>query len=158
MAEIKKSFSIKGMHCASCVRVTERALRKTPGVNDAVVNLATQKATVTYDPESCTPEELAESINKTGYVLDLAERTESSIKEEKEKELKILRNKVIVSLGFGFLIFWGSFPIIMETAPAILRNFFVQLLLATPVQFFCGLEFYRATFPALKHRTANMDT
>jgi len=82
----------------------------------------------------------------------------SEEKREKQKELNNLRNKVIVSLALGGLILWGSFPSLMETAPAILRNFFVQLLLATPVQFWAGLGFYQATIPALKHRTANMDT
>ena len=46
----------------------------------------------------------------------------------------------------------------MNTAPSFLQNFWVQLLLATPVQFWAGLGFYQATIPALKHRTANMDT
>lgn len=158
MTEVKKSFPIKGMHCASCVRVTERALKKTPGVKDAVVNLATAKATVTYDVDNCTPEQMAESIAKTGYTLELEEKTDTAIKEEKRKELQNLRNKVIVSLGLGGLILWGSFPGLMNTAPAILHNFWVQLLLATPVQFWAGSEFYKATIPALKHRTANMDT
>src|SRR3989344_337355 len=157
MAEIKKSFPIKGMHCASCVRVTERALKKTLGVKDAVINLATAKATVTYDADNCTPEQLAESIAKTGYTLELEEKTDAAIKEEKRKELLNLRNKLVISLGLGGLILWGSFPGLMTTAPAFLQNFYVQLLLATPVQFCAGMEFYRATIPALKHRTANMD-
>ena len=154
----KKTFSIKGLHCASCIRVTERALKKTPGVKDAVVNLATQKAMVTYDTDNCTPEQLAEAIDKTGYILELEDTSYAEASESKEKELKKLLNKVNVSLGFGLLIFWGSFPVLMETAPAIFRNFFFQLLLATPVQFWAGYEFYRATVPALKHRSANMDT
>lgn len=158
MAEVKKSFPIKGMHCASCVRVTERALKKTPGVKDAVVNLATAKATVTYDKDNCTPEQMAESIAKTGYTLELEEKSEEMMQAEKKKELNILRNKVVVSLGLGLLILWGSFPGLMNTAPSFLHHFWVQLLLATPVQFWAGLEFYRATIPALKHRTANMDT
>lgn len=158
MREVKKSFSIKGMHCASCVRVTERALKKTPGVKDAVVNLATAKATVTYDKDYCTLEQLAESVSKTGYMLELEEKTDEVVKEEKRKELKNLRNKVIVSLGLGGLILWGSFPGLMETAPEILKNFFVQLILATPVQFWAGSAFYKATIPSLKNRTANMDT
>ncbi|CAN5155353.1 heavy metal translocating P-type ATPase [soil metagenome] len=158
MVEIKKSYPIKGMHCASCVRVTERALKKVSGVKEAVVNLATAKAMVTYDGDNCTPQQLAESIAKTGYTLELEEKSEAVEKEEKKKELKDLRNKVIVSLALGLLILWGSFPGLMNTAPAILRNFFVQMLLATPVQFWAGLTFYRATIPALKNRTANMDT
>lgn len=154
----KQSFPIKGMHCASCVRVTERALKKTPGVTDAVVNLATAKATVTYDVDNCTPQQLAQSIAKTGYTLELEEKTDAAIKEEKKKELVNLRNKVVVSLGLGGLILWGSFPWLSDTAPELLKNFWVQLLLATPVQFWAGFEFYRATIPALRHRTANMDT
>ncbi len=158
MTEVKKTFPIRGMHCASCVRVTERALKKTPGVKDAVVNLATAKATVTYDKDNCTPEQLAQSIAKTGYTLELEEKSEEVQKKEKQKELAKLRTKVIASLITGVLILWGSFPGLINTAPEILKNFFVQLLLATPIQFWAGAEFYRATIPALKHRTANMDT
>src|SRR5436190_11266795 len=153
----KKTYSIKGMHCASCVKVTERALKKTPGVKDAVVNLATEKATITYD-ESCTPQQLADAIAKTGYTLELSEKGKDVEKAEKQKELAKLKTKVIVSLIAGSLIFWGSFPGITNTAPEFLRNFFIQLLLATPIQFWAGWEFYRATIPALKHRTANMNT
>ncbi len=158
MGQIKKSFSIKGMHCASCIRVTERALKKTPGVKDAVVNLATEKATVSYDSDSCTPEQLADSIAKTGYTLELEEKSEEITILEKKKELKILRNKVFTSLTLGGLILWGSFPGIMKTSPAILQSFWVQLLLATPVQFWAGSEFYRTAIAAIKHRTSNMDT
>ncbi len=158
MTEVKKTFPIKGMHCASCIRVTERALKKTPGVKDAVVNLATAKATVEYDSDNCTPEQLAESISKTGYTLELEEKSEEIQEIEKRKKLVSLRTKVIVSLISGVLILWGSFPGLTNTTPEILKNFFVQLLLATPIQFWAGLEFYRATIPALKHRTANMDT
>lgn len=154
----KRTFNVKGMHCASCVRVTERALKKTPGVKDAVVNLATQKATVTYDPDFCTPDQLAESIKKTGYVLDLEESTSAKDSADKKKELGDLKVKIIISLISGALIFWGSFPVLMNTAPEFLRNFFIQLILASPIQFWAGFDFYRATIPALKHRTANMDT
>ena len=158
MSEIKKTFPIKGMHCASCVRVTERALKKTPGVTDAVVNLATQKATVTYDAEHCTPEQMADSITKTGYTLELEEKSETVRETEKKKELSALKIKVVISLISGALILWGSFPGLANTSPALLQNFFIQLLLAFPIQFWAGFEFYRATVPALKNRTANMDT
>ncbi len=158
MAEIKKTFPIKGMHCASCIRVTERALKKTPGVKNAVVNLATEKATVTYDADNCTPEQLADSIAKTGYTLELEEKSDLIEQAEKQKELQLLRNKVITSLAIGFLILWGTFPGLMRTSPALLQNFWVQLLLATPVQFWAGSEFYKTAIAALKHRTSNMDT
>lgn len=151
MNEAKKTFSIKGMHCASCVRLLERALKRVEGVSEATVNLATEKATVSCDPEKVTDENLASAVANVGYTAMLVEeaRTEDEEKKEKQKELKDLRNKVVVSLILGGLILWGSFSGM---------NFWVQLLLATPVQFWAGLSFYRATIPALKHRTANMDT
>ena len=86
------------------------------------------------------------------------EVNEDAEKQEKQKELKDLRNKVIVSLVLGFLIFYGSFPLLMKFSPVILQNFYIQLLLSLPVQFWAGLSFYKAAIPALKNRTANMDT
>ena len=141
MTEIKQSFPIKGMHCASCIRVTERALKKVPGVKEAVVNLATEKATITYDKDNCSPEQLADSVAKIGYTLELEEKTEAVTQLEKQKELLLLRNKVIISLTLGLLILWGTFPGLMKTSPFFLQNFWVQLFLALPVQFWAGSEF-----------------
>lgn len=160
MSEVRKTFPVKGMHCASCVRVIERSLKKTAGVKDAVVNLATEKATVTYDSDTCNEEQISSAVSNVGYkVMDehnILSQDEEKI--EKIKELKKIRNKVGLSLFLGGLILWGSFPGLVSTAPNFLKNFWVQLLLATPVQFWAGWDFYRATIPALKHRTANMDT
>ncbi len=148
------------MHCASCVRILERALKKVDGVTEANVNLANTKATVTYDANKVKDTYLESAVAKVGYKALINEeiKSEEEEKKEKQKELKDLRNKVILSLISGSLILWGSFPGLMNTAPVILQNFWVQLLLATPVQFWAGLGFYQATIPALKHRTANMDT
>ena len=158
--ETKKTFSIKGMHCASCVMVLERSLKKVDGVLQATVNLATEKATVTYNPAKVTDDKLSSAVSNVGYQALITEeiKTEDDEQKEKQKELKSLRFKVIVSLVLGSLILWGGFPGLMKTAPMILQNFWVQLLLATPVQFWAGFAFYRATISALKHRTANMDT
>ena len=160
MNQNKKTFSIKGMHCASCVMVLERSLKKVDGVLQATVNLATEKATVTYDPIKVTDEKLSSAVSNVGYQALITEeiKTEDDEQKEKQQELKSLKFKVIVSLILGGLILWGGFPGLMKTAPMILQNFWVQLLLATPVQFWAGFAFYRATISALKHRTANMDT
>ncbi len=159
---IKKTFPIKGMHCASCVRTIERSLVKTSGVKNAVVNLATEKATVTYDPNICTEDQIESAVSNAGYKVIVEEKissfAEASEDKEKQKELKTLRSKVFVSLFLGAVILWGSFPGLINTAPEFLKNFWVQLVLATPVQFWAGFMFYQATIPALRHRTANMDT
>lgn len=156
----KQVFPIKGMHCASCVRVIERALKKVEGVADANVNLANEKATVMYSDASVKPLVLADAVKKVGYelVLDSSPKNADAEKAEKQKELKDLKRRVIVSLFLGSIILWGSFPGLESTAPLFLKNFYLQLLLALPVQFWAGLPFYKATIPALKNRTANMDT
>lgn len=160
MSESKKTFSIKGMHCASCVYRVEKELKKIPGVKEAVVNLATNKATVTCKEDNVTDEKLKSAVANAGYTAQMQEEslTEDQEKIQKEKEMKVLLTKVIVSSIAGILILWGSFPGLMETAPAILQNFWVQLIVASPIQFWAGYDFYRASIPALKHRTANMDT
>src|SRR3989344_5787583 len=160
MAIIKEAYEVKGMHCASCVRVIEKALTKTPGVAEANVNLATEKATVVYDGDKTSPEDLSSAVSGVGYKLITKENEQGDDVQQREKreELKRLRNKVILSLGLGALVVWGSFPGLMDTAPIIIRSFWTQLVLGAIVQFGPGLDFYRATLPALRHRTANMDT
>ncbi|MEK7498939.1 MAG: heavy metal translocating P-type ATPase [Patescibacteria group bacterium] len=158
--EIKKTFSIKGMHCASCVNLLEDALGKVDGVLQANVNLATTKATVVYDSEKVTDKHLESAVSSVGYQAMVSEelKSEDEEKKEKQKELDDLRVRVGVSLFLGALILWGSFPGLIKTSPLVLQNFLVQLLLATPVQFWAGWSFYRATVSALRHQTANMDT
>ena len=160
MAQVKKTFDIKGMHCASCVRLIEKSVGRIEGVTECNVNLATNKANVTFDSQKVSDEKIQQAVKNVGYQAfeEQVNQSTEDEKKEKQKELNDLRNKVIVSLFLGALILWGSFPGLMNTAPAILQNFWVQLLLATPVQFWAGLGFYRATISALKHRTANMDT
>ena len=159
MTEIK-TFPIKGMHCASCVRVIEKSLSKLKGVSSATVNLATESASVTYDHGTVTDEDLVSAVANAGYkaILSQTLQTEDEQKKEKQKELKDLRRKVIFSLSLGGLILFGSFPGIARFAPLFLQNNLVQLFFAIPVQFWAGWGFYKATLPALKHRTANMDT
>ncbi|MBU3938962.1 hypothetical protein KJ942_05585, partial [bacterium] len=80
------------------------------------------------------------------------------IKKEKTKELKDLQIKTTVSLILAGLVVWGSFPGLMNTVPAILKNMFNHFLLASIVQFWGAYDFYKAAISSLKHRLANMDT
>lgn len=156
----KKTYAISGMHCASCVRVIEDALKEVKGVEKANVNLATNKATVTYDQNSTDDNKLIDAVSSVGYKAKIQEGNSDldAEKIQKQKELKHLMVKVTVSLLAGGLIAWGSFPIVSSFSPAALKNIYFQFVLATIVQFWAGFDFYKATIPALKHRTANMDT
>jgi Cu+-exporting ATPase len=160
MGKTKRTFSIKGMHCASCVNVLERTLKKVPGVSEAAVNLATEKATIAYDASIATDDAIESAVARVGYTAMVRENLASDDAErlEKENAIKILSVRVWVSMISGTLILWGSFPGLSGTAPAFLQSYFVQLLLAIPVQFWAAWPFYQAAVPALLHRTANMDT
>lgn len=165
MANHKKTFDIKGMHCASCVVMIEQSLRKVPGVSDANVNLATNKATVTYDPDTAEEKDLVDAVSATGYEAMpeghgnmTADEHAAHMRQESASELASLKRRVFIALGLGALVVWGSFPGLMNTAPALLRNFWVQLILTAPVQLWIGLAFYRPALRAARHLTANMDT
>lgn len=157
-----RTFPIKGMHCASCVKLTERALSKVSGVDSAVVNLASEKATIKYDKDIVEDSHISDAIKGVGYTAvleeEINEEGEDTIQKEKLAAIAQLKQKVFFSLSLAGIIVWGSFPGIMNFAPQFLTTPWVQFLLALPVQFWAGLEFYRATIPALKNRTANMDT
>src|SRR3989344_3068958 len=155
----KKIFSIKGMHCATCVQTIEGALEDLKGVSSVNVNFATEAAKVEYDPKIVTDEQIASTVISVGYQEKVSEQRKEELteKEEKQKEVRDLLRKVFVGLSVGAVLIWGTFPGLMETAPSLLRNFYFQLLLATPVQFWVGWEFYRASIPALRNRSANMD-
>lgn len=148
------TFPIKGMHCASCVRVTERALQKTPGVTDAVVNFATEKATVTYDGTKATLAQMAAAIAKVGYQLVT---TVEEGADSRQKESARLKQKTTISIALAALIMWGGLPYLNQYSPQLLTNFYTQMLIATIVQFWAGKDFYYTTWNALKNRTANMD-
>ncbi len=70
---MKKTFEVRGMHCASCVRVIERTLQKVKGVKTASVNLATNKATVNYD-EQLSEHDMASAVKNAGYDLMVEEK------------------------------------------------------------------------------------
>lgn len=155
----KRSFSIKGMHCASCVRVIERALKKIDGVFDVNVNLATTQATVTYDAKKVADSHLELAVAKVGYKALVNEeiKSEEEQKKEKQKELEKLQLQVFVSLFIGVLILLEMLPFTREFHHFLFPNEFITLLVASLVQFWPGFQFYKASLPAFKNRTANMD-
>ncbi|PIY94681.1 MAG: copper-translocating P-type ATPase [Candidatus Levybacteria bacterium CG_4_10_14_0_8_um_filter_35_23] len=158
MVNLNKIFSIKGMHCASCVGVIERALKKTEGIIDANVNIATETASVNFDPQLVSNDIIFSVVANAGYKALVIEKDTEKEKISKSKELDSLKFKAFFSLFFGALIVWGSFPGLVNYSPALLQNYLVQFIIAIPIQFWAGFSFYKAAIPALKNRTANMDT
>ncbi|MCJ7740314.1 heavy metal translocating P-type ATPase [Candidatus Microgenomates bacterium] len=154
------TFPISGMHCASCVKLIEKSLQHVEGVSEASVNLASEKATVRYDVDKTNPTLLASAVSQAGYqaLIDKDLKNIDSQTLQKQKELRILSLKVAISLLIAAVLLWGSFPVISDFAPLIIRNFWLQFILATPIQFWAGFSFYRSAITSLRRKTANMDT
>ena len=149
---VKKSFPIVGMHCASCARLIEKSLTRVPGVLNASVNYGSESAVVEMEG-NVSDTKLESAVKNAGYRAIL-NKSNLSKEEEKAKELKNLKTKVIVSSILSLIVFVGSFP---EWFGINLNPIFL-LVLATPVQFWAGWDFYLATWSGLRNRTASMDT
>lgn len=155
----KKSFPIVGMHCASCAKLIERSVSKIPGVISCAVNYGSESATVELVAGRVSDNVLGKAVFDIGYKAVFQEKnsnkTPEDVKEEeKAKELKNLKIKVTVSTVLSSIIFLGSFPEFFKIS----FNPIILLILATPVQFWAGREFYLATWSGLKNRAASMDT
>lgn len=170
IATTEVTLPIEGMTCASCVRRVEKALTKVPGVDAANVNLATEKATVSFDPALVDLGQLRGAVEKAGYAVrelpapaapsatEAAVPGETEIDDreiERERELTDLKRKSLVSLVAGLVMMGAMYlpiGIAMETLAPIL------LIAATAIQFWAGRVFYRAAWAAAKHGGTNMNT
>lgn len=145
-------LDIEGMSCASCVLRVETALKKVPGVQDAVVNLATETARVD-SAKPLTLRDLEDAVQKAGYKAS----QHSENQREASLQAKSQRDKRDVILAAIFTL-----PLV---GPMLLEPFrvhvmlpgMIQLILATPVQFWFGAKFYKAAWSAIRSKTGNMD-
>jgi Cu+-exporting ATPase len=158
VGEISVELPIQGMECASCVLKIERALLDTKGITEAVVNLATEKAKVKYIPEQTNLTEIKNTVESTGYkVLEVSGEPEDYERVIREREYRKLKSKFLFSLVLSAVILIGS----LEWLPGVprgLTNVYLLWILATPVQFWAGWQFYRGAWGAFRHRNADMNT
>ncbi len=150
MAIRKSVFRVHGMSCASCVARVERALKEVPGVISASVNLASETAVVEYD-EGTALAGLRRAVANAGYELREGVGLEGSglIGAGEVRGLKV---KLIAALALAATVMVLSMTFDFVGKP------YVLWLLATPVQFWAGWQFYRGAWGALRHRTADMNT
>ncbi|MBA2711962.1 MAG: copper-translocating P-type ATPase, partial [Rubrobacteraceae bacterium] len=157
------SFGVTGMTCASCVGRVERALRKVPGVLDAGVNLANERATVRHLGGEVEPSDLEKAVEGAGYgvVSPGGEGGGEAVSEDaRERGYRDLRRDFAVAAALTVLILIGSLPHMLgfpiPLSMPVLN--WALLALATPVQFWAGRRFYRGAWGALRHGQANMNT
>ncbi len=159
----KVTLPIQGMTCASCVNKVEKALSSLKGVSNANVNFATERASVEYLPEEVTIRNLKKVVQDAGYqVLEVKE--EDIVESERlarEAELSRLKWKFItgaILLAPILILMYGALPLERWFGLSREVNFFIQFLLATPVQFWAGWQFYVGFWKATRHKTSDMNT
>ena len=178
-ADSRAVLALEGMTCASCAMRIEKGLKKVPGVADAQVNLATEQASVTYDPARTDVSQMMQKVEAVGYKATPVEhlpgasvqtsgasaQTAASVtpafalqedERTKRKQAEIVRKRNLLILG-----------IVLSLPVVILSMFFMDrfpgenyllLALTTPVWAVVGWEFHRGAINTLRHASANMDT
>jgi Cu+-exporting ATPase len=156
---LSKTFLVEGMTCASCVSRVEKKLSSLQGVHAVDVNLATEQVLVDYIPALVGFESLRSALQEAGYRL-LPEKSVSSDGDEERylKHLAELKLKLILSgltsLVVMFLSMQGEALFNIQLQALNITLF----ILATPVQFYCGGQFYRGAFNGLRHGYSDMNT
>ena len=163
---IEMVMPIEGMTCASCVNRVERYLRKADGVLDANVNLATEQASVRFDPALTGRSELVAAVEAAGYGVrpQSVERSDPAAIDaeadaqaaERAREIRQLGLQAALAIGVGLAIMALMFAPVRLLPMAQLNLLFV--IPATIVQFWAGRRFYVAAIRAARHLSANMST
>ena len=149
-------FQIYGMTCVACAARIEKALNKLEGV-EAAVNFASESARVRYQPGLATPEQLITAIRKAGY--EASERVEANAAQEKVRRADAFQAELRlfwVSVALSLPLLAGMFSMFGDVHSELLPRW-LQLALATPVQFWIGRRFYVGGYKALRGGGANMD-
>ncbi len=158
------TLNIGGMTCATCVGHVENALLSVPGVAKASVNLGVERASVEFVPGLAGLSDLQAAVEGAGYRVegfnDSGDQERELERLSKVKEVRELRNRLVLAGAGAILLFLGTFDAFPWVSKFMAQGFYPFLLwaLATPVQFWAGSNFYTSGLGALRHRTANMHT
>lgn len=159
VAKDEISFTVGGMHCATCALTIQDSLKEVPGVADARVNFALGKAVVDYDASVASEARLRKAVEDAGYKV-LEVQGVMAEKLARQKEIHDAYKSLIFAVALAIPVVtiamtWDLWPAGLVRVD--LRNY-ILLVLATPVQFYAGWRYYRGTYWAMRNRRANMDT
>ncbi|MEO0756542.1 MAG: heavy metal translocating P-type ATPase [Cyanobacteria bacterium J06648_16] len=161
------TLKLKGMSCAACANSVETAIKQVPGVSRAQVNFAAEQARVEYDTGSTSLAAIQAAVADAGYeASEMADLSIGEVEARAQKQRQAAQRsqlyRVVVSGVVGAVLILGTLPMMLGVAipgwPMFLHNPWLQLVLATPVLFWCGQSFFVGAWKALTHRTANMNT
>lgn len=153
----KVDLEVTGMTCAACSNRIEKVLNRSDGVDEANVNLTTENATIIYNPNSTSVETLIKKIQKLGYDAQLKKEADEK-QSHKALELKHKLTKLVISAILALPLLLTMFVHLFNMhLPSILMNPWFQFILATPIQFIIGWQFYVGAYKNLRNGSANMD-
>lgn len=156
----KAEFDVKGMTCAACANRIEKTLSKLDGVVGANVNFALEKATVEYSPNEVNVQEMIKRVDKLGFQLHV-KGDENDKEDAVDHESDYQFGKFLFAAILSVPLFWTMVAHFEFTKfiwmPDMFMNPWFQLILATPIQFIVGWQFYRGAYKALSNKSANMD-
>jgi len=164
-----KTLKIEGMTCAACAKTIERVTKKLTGVVEANVNFATEKLNISFEPSKVRTSDIKKAIEKAGYKASEDESNVDIDREKKEKEIKALWNRFIISAVFALpLLLIAMVPMITEKLnyqlplsidPMIhpVAYAIIQLILVIPVMI-CGKKYFIVGFKSLVRLSPNMDS
>lgn len=151
---------IEGMTCSACANRIEKGLNRMSGVIQANVNLALETASVEYYPGTVSMNDIQDKVNQLGYRA-LPKEAESRDTDYRKKEINRQKWKFIIAAILSFPLLWSMVGHFSFTSglyvPDLFMNPWMQLILATPVQFIIGGQFYRGAYKSLRNGSANMD-
>lgn len=150
----KETIHISGMHCASCATNIQRKLTKLSGVTSASVSYANEQATIEFDEKKGSMHAVNKTITSLGYTPHDSQHM-MEMNMHHEHEIKDMGRKLTVSTVLTVLLLFGAmFPFSWN----FIKNPWIMLLLATPVQFWVGYQYYKSAIQAIRHGLVNMDT
>ncbi len=151
------NLKVIGMNSPHCANIVEGALKEKDGIKGVEIDFSNERATIFYDSLKIHIKDIEKIIKEAGYT-PIEETLIDREKEVREKDIRILKYKLIVGILLSIPIFLGSFPEFFPWIPKILNNNLVLLILTTPVQFWVGWQFYKGAWFALKNYTSDMNT
>ena len=153
-------FELEGMTCAACANRIEKGLNKLPGVTNATVNFAMETARVEYTPGEITIADMQNKVKQLGYKA-IVKQGDTHTGDHREKEIQQQKRKLLISAILSLPLLWSMVGHFSFTSwiymPELFMNPWFQLILATPVQFMIGRQFYVGAYKALRNGSANMD-
>lgn len=160
------TVKLQGMSCASCASSVEQAIKSVPGVIECNVNFGMEQASIQYDSQKTNLATIQEAVDAAGYkalpLPEMAADEDDSDRANRQAESRILQRKLWTAGIISILLVVGGIPAMtglhLPFVPAWLHNFWLQLVLTAPVQFWCGKSFYVGAWKSLKRRVATMDT